>query len=154
MDAGRTGDNTMTTSSRWTPKHEYAGVITKMIEACGGLNNQTQMSIKRMVEILDLPYGMIANLRKASGMAGGLQTDIRGGPKDQRGGRNAFWTWVHTEEWIEAQMMKKWGAPLTCNGIENIMPNARQPRKKPQPETEVIYEETIDFLFCEGIDGA
>ena len=120
---------TTTNSSHWAKTYEYSGVITKMIDICGGLNNEVQMSIKKMVTLLppeDRSYGMVSNLRKASGMTGALKTRTEGSPKNKHGGRIAYWTWVHDEAWIKQEMMEQYNAPMTCNGIENIMPKVRQ----------------------------
>ena len=102
-------------------KHQYEGVITQMIEYCGGVGVEKQTSTRDICDALGLAYGVASDLRKVAERTGGMTTRYSGGPKGALG-RRAHWTFLHDEKWIADQALAQWDVRLTAYDIEKKMP--------------------------------
>lgn len=102
-------------------KHQYEGVITKMIEYCGGVGVEKQTSTREVCDALGLAYGVASDLRKVAERTGGMTTRYSGGPKGKLG-RRAHWTFLHDEKWIADQALAQWDVRLTAYDIEKKVP--------------------------------
>ena len=106
---------------KFRPENDYLAVLERMIEHCGGVNEEQRTSSAICSEALGVSQSVVADLRKVAERTGGMTSRYEGGPKGE-GGRRAYWKFVHDHLWIQAQAKKQFGIKLTAYDIEHKMP--------------------------------